>query len=732
MRSHAPSPEDDAAEESETERTASIHIKDEQLTGGGGGRSDADAEYETVEDEDDEEEEWDKSTAEIMSISSDELHETRPNRWTGPPATWRNWTQEDRNAWISIEGARSQDLGVHLYNAFALKKAAAAIDGGDIQHGNDDGGGRRWAPPKVWTAWPLSEDDVPDDWLLPRTVDMLEEDTVRRRDWKDLLPGTGLEEEISAAVMKFAKERFMRRDFSAARKKETIKHSVEIESGSLRRPGSVSDGQSDDSGGEETDRGRTPGRESRKRRRSPSYFPILSADDAGMYRMVRPATRRIMEQLDETLRVLHNSRIAALRNFSTYESASEEEEEEEAAATDKEPDEVGDAVGSSTTHLKRRGRPRHASPRYYESERSLQTSRGRPRRVHVPREGETEEEMLIRVRRQSKRRNPIYDSDAADGELSCSRSVSRTKRKPVARVGQSVSRSFGESRSRSRSAISPATLEDYRNDHMYSLRDWRDVLGAAALAGFASGVVARATQRCATLFREDMTMNTLREVPIKDELMAGLETKRYIPDVVPEDVMFSDEDVDDDMDEKTELKLTLQQRRATSRQPSIVVRPAEPQSSPVMKREASGSESEKKRRQRSATPGGVKNIFCPHADCRMAVTSFARHYNLRRHLEKQHGEVMTPRARGRSRSVMTTDNEWEDEDEEDSVGEMDGAVHVDGFLRPIQIQRGWTNISKGTDRGGRYRVKGFVKDSEDEDDSNNSDAGEHQKLELSD
>lgn len=66
--------------------------------------------------------EWDKYTDEIRSIDSEELHETRPNRWTGPASTWRKLTAEDRQTYAAIEAIRNRDLSLHLYNAFALKR----------------------------------------------------------------------------------------------------------------------------------------------------------------------------------------------------------------------------------------------------------------------------------------------------------------------------------------------------------------------------------------------------------------------------------------------------------------------------------------------------------------------------------------------------------------------------------------------------------------------------------
>lgn len=69
----------------------------------------------------DEESEWDKSTSEIQSEDSEDLFESRPNRWRGPPQSWRTLTEEDRLTYDALEKLRNQDLSVHLYNAFALK-----------------------------------------------------------------------------------------------------------------------------------------------------------------------------------------------------------------------------------------------------------------------------------------------------------------------------------------------------------------------------------------------------------------------------------------------------------------------------------------------------------------------------------------------------------------------------------------------------------------------------------
>ena len=77
------------------------------------------------------------------------------------------------------------------------------------------------------------------------------------------------------------------------------------------------------------------------------------------------------------------------------------------------------------------------------------------------------------------------------------------------------------------------------------------------------------------------------------------------------------------------------------------------------------------RRSRSGTPGAAH--FCHYPNCPRAVEGFAKRTNLMRHLQAVHGK----------RAAQVTD------DDGDSTDEMDGGVHVDRFLKPIKIRKGW-------------------------------------------
>ncbi|KAG7293441.1 hypothetical protein NEMBOFW57_003491 [Staphylotrichum longicolle] len=537
---------------------------------------------------------------EPSSPASSDLHATRPNRWRGHPSTWKTWTETDRQVWTALENARKADLAVHLYNAAGLRRGWRR--GPDVDAlGQDGDESTGWDIGKAWTAWPVKAREVPDDAVLPRTADVNEPFTLRREQG-GLFAGQNLEEEISATMLRFAKERFQRRELQGKEGTgETVVPSIE------KGDGTATEGETDASategGGDRDDEeaNNPPQKTPQRKRRpaSPVFMPVVSADDDRSYALLRPAARRTMAKLDDTLMILHNQRVAGLGHMS--ESSASDEDETDAEDMSERPSRV-------PTPKKRTGRPKKIN----------------------------RERLLAR----------------------------------------------------------------------WGLRDWRDALGAAALAGFSPAVIARATQRCSTLFREEMTMHTLHEqsaIPGR----AGLETVRYVPgrSIAPS----SDEE---------ESEEELLQLRMVSRQSSVRLTGASsPEPEPG--------------RSRSGTPAAR---FCPHPGCPRAVEPFNKKSNFERHIKTVHGGSMEPAkmdlgevsepgtpTKRRSRSgtpaaaffchypncpratdgfnqrknlarhlqTMHGKRAAPSDDEEDSADEMDGGVHVDRFLQPIKIRKGW-------------------------------------------
>ncbi|AEO53093.1 hypothetical protein MYCTH_2293968 [Thermothelomyces thermophilus ATCC 42464] len=623
------------------------------------------------------------------SLDSDELHETRPNRWRGHPSTWKTWTESDRRTWAALENARRGDLSAHLFNAFALRRGFRVGPEFEVPEDGDAAGdrGAGWDIGKYWTAWPMKANEVPDGGLLPRTADLNEPFTYRREQRRPFA-GCNLEDEISATILRHAKERFRARGLQAQpASAEHVVQSIEKTDTTATEGETDASGVGDTTGNDErTDKAARRTARRARRAASPTFTPVISADDERSYRLLRPVTRQIMSKLDDTLMILHNQRMAGLGNTSDSSVCGGD--------VDNDKDETdAEAVPE------RRPRARSKSP----SAPAPRSRGGRPRKVHVPLEGETEQEMLIRVARQSKRKLPTFSSGPeSEGEGIRRRSRSRS-------LGSARRSTSASSRASSRRSSVSSEANREKLLSRWGLRDWRDVLGAAALAGFSPTVIARAAQRCSTLFREEMAMHTLHERSAASE-NAGMETAVYVPGLA----LVSSGDEDESEEELAQLRTVS--RQSSVRGPSSSPEPAQPRSrsgtpaslvcphpqcpravepfpkksnlqrhlktvhgnrEPDLTTEPEQTEAEapppppRHCRRRSGTPGA--SHLCPYPHCPRAVEGFTKRKNLTRHLQAVHGK----------RGVPLT------EDEEDSADEMDGGVHVDRFLRPIKIRKGW-------------------------------------------
>lgn len=368
---------------------------------------------------------------------------TRPNRFYGPASTWRSWTANDRAVVDALDDARAADLGVHLYNAFALKRRAGYVAGArkgrSKSRGRADGDGdgeEVFVPPETWTAWPLRGSQVP-----------------RREGYESVRPGeavrpsSAMEEALIAVMVRHAKERWDGRKIAPPEVKvKREKRNWHVERGDddddvNRSLGMTHDEEDPEASNAEilssSDDDSLPqgiqtfssqafavDESSSSSEDTPSddegNQPVFSADDDHARRILRPSTRHILSKLDDLLVGLHKARKA----YSIRKHSSRSRSRSRAPET-------GDTEGEQT-----RGRKRKWSA----------TSESSP-------------------------------------------------------VGQSASRSRGRSTTR-QYGVKGRSL---------GLRDWSDVLGMAALTGWNTDTVARASERCGRLFGENMMFRTFRE-----------------------------------------------------------------------------------------------------------------------------------------------------------------------------------------------------------------------------
>ncbi|KAG6160823.1 hypothetical protein E4U37_004836 [Claviceps purpurea] len=675
----------------------------------------------------------------IASVMSEDLYENRPNRWTGPRSTWRALVREERMLWRSMQQVVDQDLAVHLYNAFALKRRdldARTAQGLTMKLGN--GQEAIWAPPKVWTAWPLQERQVPPEGLFKEAEDEAEAFTLRRQETK--LPSSELQEELGATILRMAKERFRRRQQQRQQREQereqrqrerlrrqqqmsrssSIAPSIETPSRpvSLKfeesedetflsslppgRTGSSDDDEkvklswtSDDEYNDDDADGDQEGNEgSQPDPESPTqdYEPAVATDDQLSQQLLRPSIRHILTQLDRTLTVLHNSRVAGqIHIFDSSDSSMEDD--------------------SDAAPARGRGRPRRmpqpgtrdTPPAAAKTAASPQRRRGRPPKVRVPLEGETMEEMQFRLARQSHRRLPVTEKDKEaaflawleEGDQQMMREAqTQNQESPPLREQEPASPSSPHGGASPPSQ--PGNMQ--RRLRKWGLRDWSDVLGAASLAGFSPDVIARSTRRCASLFNQGMSMRTLNEQPLSRG--PGLTTTEYRPKPVATKIrgraqgqdlgnsvspssssaaaaaaaLFStDSDSDGDIDSESDTSgATLRSRKGVFSRSSVPL-----DSSPIRSRGRSrtrrspsgsaASNAQSGSRSRSRSSAGM--FLCAVPTCSRAVGGFARRLNLRRHMQLVHPGYA--------------------EEEDDSENEVVGAVHVDGFLKMIHPGKGW-------------------------------------------
>ncbi|EFY86666.1 hypothetical protein MAC_07264 [Metarhizium acridum CQMa 102] len=617
---------------------------------------------------------WDLDTDEIASVASEDLYENRPNRWKGPKSTWREFTREERLLWRSMQQLVDKDLAVHLYDAFALKRQGRdqatarnlTIKTGDAQD-------IVWAPPKVWTAWPLKEKHISAEGLFQKQNDEEEKFTLRKVE--NRMPSTELQDELAATVLRLAKERYQRRSWN-----RPLHPSIESPSSPLP---SISKDQSEDelslpsspplssmsAGSEEmslyhgedgsSNHDEEEDLENFHVGNEKTYEPTISSNDDLSNLLLRPSVRHILTQLDRTLTILHNARVAGLNYLSESDSSTE-----------------GDSEAGTPRKRGRRGRPKRTPRPGEELSSSEQLNlqgprrRGRPRKVHTPREGETEEEMRYRVAREGHRRLPITaaDRDAAfeawlQEGYRREREQSRTKAESEEPVAQEIT---GET-----------NVE--RKLHRWGLRDWSDVVGAAALAGFSDAVIARTTKRCADLFGQGMVIRRLDEVP--STRVPAFTSKEYRPSKIQLPSSSAESE--------SEPSATLPQRRITSRQASVARSPTA--SSPATPRGRSLSQSGS----RSCSRSSAGFLFCPIPTCDRATMGFSRRANLRRH--------------------MTLVHQGHTSEENDSDDEVVGGVHVDGFLKTFYPHRGWRGEDVLARKRKRYYRRRSVSVDEDDD-----------------
>lgn len=251
--------------------------------------------------------------------SDQDSQDERENRFPGPANTWRKYTADERGLIASLDQERANDLSIHLYNAHALKSRLYDPDvasGAKSWHSKrnwikaDADGSTPWHPDQTWTAWPLRADDVPrksEGFGKDALADHTHEGTLKmRRPWR---PGTDLEEEIHALMLRRAKDRFRLRTWEAdlpPALNDTIPKRLPSLSQMPSSPPTAMDSRQSsvaNDGHSQISNDRTGDTSTQ-----PFAKPAFIADDDDTSRLLKQNARHITSKLDDLLTGLHKSR----------------------------------------------------------------------------------------------------------------------------------------------------------------------------------------------------------------------------------------------------------------------------------------------------------------------------------------------------------------------------------------------------------------------------------------
>lgn len=229
----------------------------------------------------------------------------RPNLFRGASSSWREYNADDIGACSAMITERSRDLAAHLYNAYAIRRRMRD----SLGNNTDTNEKNSFMVPRRWTAWP-----VPAAWV-PRLGELLRnrmDETGFMHMTPDPRPSAGLEESITAFLLKISKDQYRAREWDYEDIKSELDRKI-------------------------TDENEMMAEELVKKEYGGSILttimrPIIQADDDKSTKQLRPLARNVITQVDRLLYGLHcamKGRKYEEESGAEQSSSSEEEDEKE-------------------------------------------------------------------------------------------------------------------------------------------------------------------------------------------------------------------------------------------------------------------------------------------------------------------------------------------------------------------------------------------------------------------
>ncbi|KAF9698942.1 hypothetical protein EKO04_002874 [Ascochyta lentis] len=458
------------------------------------------------------------------SEESDDHEPERPNRWKGPPQTWKGYNAADRQIAESLQQLEDADLAAHLYDAHALKrrvrKPAAEVsmlnnwqnkdawlkEGKDLQYTDAAGQSQtELVPTKDWTAWPLPPTSLytlSNGFRRAAVAPEENEWVIGGSGAQD--PGEELREEMLGVFLRLAKDNWNKKDWQeegqlSAKKRGRPK--ARSRSQSFHSDIDMKDSSGDEfrNGlGEVAHEGRV--KRGRKAQTELAIKPTILADDAKAQRLLRPTVASMLDKLDDVALALQRTRLNHFGRGGFGEGSSQSEFTTDAETTERE----SRSRSQSRTKSASRTKPAIRQPSRPSSTRASRAPKS------------TKKSPISRVEPEDSDSASDYGAQFGDKDGP----ETDTSRSPTLR----------RKRSRSESTMDEDDVSNTRDWSRAGLMDWSEVLGIAAVKGWNQQALARTAQRCSALFGESMSFMPFHEdLATKSSATPVLYTPSAIP-----------------------------------------------------------------------------------------------------------------------------------------------------------------------------------------------------------
>lgn len=455
------------------------------------------------------------------SEESDDEDPERPNRFKGPPQTWKGYTAADRQIAESLQQVEDTDLAAHLYNAHALKRRARkpATDistlhnwrnkdawlkeGNDLQY--TDAAGQlqtELVPAKDWTAWPLPPAPLHTlhDGLKHAPAPYKENEWVIG-DIGSQDPGEELKDEMLGLFLQLAKDNWNAKEWQDdGSLKKSMRSGLRSRAQSVHSHIEMKDDNVSDPAKSEQEVAHEGVKRGRKIQVELDIRPTVLADDAKAQRLLRPTIASMLNGLDDVALALQRTRLNHFGRGGFGDGSSQSEFTTDAETTGPE--------SKSRSHSRVKSASRSKPVTRHSSRPSSR------RASHAPKSP---------VKLSKPAVDPEDSDSASDYGVQFAKDNahdSESSRSPTMR----------RKRSRSESTADEDDMSNTRDRSRAGLMDWSEVLGIAAVKGWNQKALARTAERCAALFGESMSFMPFHE-DLATKSMA--EPIRYTPSTIP-------------------------------------------------------------------------------------------------------------------------------------------------------------------------------------------------------